>query len=40
MWIRNKNEVSDGGQNELDIAKQWVEICATFLQMISVILLK
>lgn len=34
MWVGDKNEVSDGGQNELDIQKQWVEIYTTFLQMI------
>ena len=33
MWIGNKNEVSDKGQNELDIEKRWIEICAALIQM-------
>lgn len=40
MWIGNKNEVSDKGQNELDIEKQWVKICAALIQMIIDILPK
>lgn len=40
MWIGNKNEVSDKGQNELDIEKGWVEICAALIQTIIDILPK